>query len=103
MFQQGQSGNPSGRPKGAVNKTTKELREMITNFLLENFEEVQRSFKDLEPKQKVKVYCDMLRFVLPRHKVVDEVGLERLSNEELDEMLERLKEAASREFQDGAG
>jgi len=32
-FRPGQSGNPSGRPKGAVNKTTKALKDMILGSL----------------------------------------------------------------------
>ncbi len=57
-FEKGESGNPAGRPKGALNKKTKELRQMISDFLLENFEEVQKTFKELPPKGKVKLYCD---------------------------------------------
>ena len=94
MFEKGQSGNPAGRPKGSVNKNTKELRELITNFLLENFEEMQQGFQQMPPAKKVKVYTDLLKLALPRPKYSDELMLDKLTNEQLDEMLERLKEAA---------
>ena len=98
-FEKGESGNPAGRPKGSFNKTTKELRQMISDFLLENFEEIQQTFKELPPKEKVKLYCNLLAFALPRLKPVDETVLERLSDQELDELFEKLKEAASKSLE----
>ena len=32
-FKKGESGNPVGRPKGSLNKTTQELREQITQAI----------------------------------------------------------------------
>ena len=32
-FKKGESGNPIGRPKGSLNKTTQELREQITQAI----------------------------------------------------------------------
>lgn len=98
-FEKGESGNPAGRPKGSFNKTTKELRQMISDFLMENFEEVQQTFKELPPKEKVKLYCDLLSFALPRLRPVDETVLERLSDQELDELFEKLKDAANKSLQ----
>jgi len=32
-FKKGESGNPEGRPKGSLNKTTKDIRELISEAL----------------------------------------------------------------------
>jgi hypothetical protein len=89
---------PGRRPKGALNKTARDLRQMISNFLMENFEEVQKSFKEIPPKEKIKVYCNLLAFAVPKLRPSDELMLERLSDEELNELLEKLKEAANRQL-----
>lgn len=41
---QGESENPDGRPAGAKNKTTLQLRETITGFLENNFDDKFGSF-----------------------------------------------------------
>src|ERR1700722_2769502 len=97
-FEKGESGNPAGRPKGSLNKTAKDLRQMISDFLVENFEEVQKSFKEIPPKEKIKVYCHLLAFAVPKLRPSDELMLERLSDEELNELFEKLKEVANRQL-----
>ncbi len=97
-FEQGESGNPTGRPKGAMNATAKLLRQMISDFLVENFVEVQKSFKELPPKEKVKTFCKLLTFAVPRLKASDDLLLERLSDQELNDLFERLKECANRQL-----
>ncbi len=97
-FEKGESGNPAGRPKGAMNAKAKLLRQMISDFLVENFEEVQKSFKEIPPKEKIKVYCNLLAFAVPKLKPSDELILERLSDDELNELFEKLKEAANRQL-----
>jgi len=99
-FEKGESGNPAGRPKGALNKTTRELRQMISDFLMENFEEIKETFKEMPPKEKVKLYCDLLKFALPRLRPSDDLLLERLSDDELNELFEKLKDAANRQLQE---
>ena len=41
MFQKGQSGNPNGRPKGAKNRITEELREAFAMLLENNLEQYE--------------------------------------------------------------
>ena len=41
MFQPGQSGNPAGRPKGAKNRITEELREAFAMLLENNLEQYE--------------------------------------------------------------
>jgi len=70
-FIQGQSGNPNGKPLGTKNKTSNHLRELITDFLSENFEKVRDDFETLSPKERTKLYCDLLQYGLPKLQSVN--------------------------------
>ena len=52
----------SGRPQGSKNK----MREKIKAFLELNFDELQISFNELEPKEKIFFYISLLQFGLPK-------------------------------------
>jgi hypothetical protein len=94
-FEKGTSGNPEGRPKGSANKTSLQLRETISSFLENNFERVVKDFEVLSPKERVKVYCDLLQFGLPRLQAVQlETDFERLPEDQLDAIIESLKTGA---------
>jgi hypothetical protein len=62
----GQTNNPAGKPIGAKNKIGSELRVMISDFLENNFHRVQQDFEELTPKDRAKVYCDLLQYSLPK-------------------------------------
>jgi len=94
-FEKGVSGNPSGKPPGARNKTGLQLRETITNFLSENFPKVIEDFNSLKPRDRVKLYCDLLQYGLPKLQSVSlGFDLERLTDDQLDEVIEQLKQSA---------
>ena len=69
-FKKGISGNPDGRPIGSANKTSLQLREAITDFLETNFEKIRTDFEDLKPKDRAKLYCDLLQYGLPKLQAI---------------------------------
>lgn len=64
-FKKGTSGNPNGRPKGAKDKATTQLREMITKLVEREFDNVDTLLLQLEPKERAKFLTDLLKYAVP--------------------------------------
>lgn len=97
-FKKGQSGNPTGKPPGAKNKIGIQLRETISNFLINNFDVIQKDFKKLQPKDRAKLYCDLLQYGLPRLQAIsNEFQFEKLTDDQLTEVIETLKQTIENE------
>lgn len=86
-FQTGKSGNPKGRKKGSKNKTPEEIRQLIQNFIERNIDTLQTDFDKLSPDKKLQFIEKLFSHVLP--KPMNE--LERLTDEQLDEIINRLR------------
>ena len=86
-YKKGESGNPAGRPKGAPNKTTEEIRTMLQDFITANIESLQADFQAMEPKERLSFFERLLKHILPAPLP----ELERLTDEQLDELIEKLK------------
>jgi hypothetical protein len=55
-----------GKPKGATNKTTREIRQFITNFLNDKAYEIPHIWNTLNDKEKANLYLHLCRLVLPK-------------------------------------
>ncbi len=81
----GISNNPYGKPKGAKNKVSSEVKARLADFVNENLDEFQVSFKKLKDEVKAKLYLEALKLIIPRPKDEDEEAeSERRSREILD-------------------
>jgi hypothetical protein len=60
-----------GRTPGAVNKTTKEIREHFQNLVSSNLEQLDNDLKSLEPLQRLKMIIELSKFVVPTLKATE--------------------------------
>lgn len=77
-----------GRKKGTPNRSTDELRNLLQSFIDTNMKTLQADYNKLEPKDRLNFINSLLRHVLPAPLQ----ELERLTDEQLDELINRLKE-----------
>lgn len=83
-----------GRQKGTANKASSQLRGMITDFLHENWQQVEEDFKDpkLHPRDRLAFIEKLLKFAIPTLASTDATvelksQLESLSEEDLDKVV----------------
>lgn len=91
-FKKGTSGNPAGKPKGAVNKTTSDLRQWVTSFIEGNRAQIQKDWQALEPKDRIVLFERLLKYTLPTLQATSlTTDFEKLSDEQLAVIIDNLK------------
>ncbi|WP_152267018.1 DUF5681 domain-containing protein [Agriterribacter humi] len=87
----GQTGNPNGRPKGSPNKATKDLRQWVNGFIQSQTEQIQKDWKQLEPKDRIILFEKLLKYSLPTLQATSlTTDLEKLSDEDLDRIVNEI-------------
>jgi len=80
--------NRKGRKAGTPNKSTNELRLLVQSFVEENWQTVQGAFDKLDDKDKLNFIEKLLKHTLPAPLT----ELERLTDEQLDTLIHKLKQ-----------
>jgi hypothetical protein len=92
-FEKGQSGNPNGRPKGSLSKNTLELREKISQFLLDQYDTIEEDFKAATPGQRLKLYTDLLSYGIPKlQSVSNDIDIDKLTDEQVNDLWEKIQQ-----------
>ena len=66
----GRTNNPAGRPPGTPNKAGAELRERVTAFVADRWEQLERDFDDLEPRERLMFLEKLMAYTLPKLQAV---------------------------------
>jgi hypothetical protein len=61
----------SGKPKGAVNRTTKEARQILTEFLIDKAKDLPDLYDAMDIKDRATLILHLSKLLLPRPENVD--------------------------------
>lgn len=93
-YKKGESGNLSGRPVGASNKSTNKLRDWITEFLEDNKDRIKEDWLLLEPKDRIVLFEKLLKYSLPTLQATTiNSEFDNMTDTELDKIISELKRA----------
>jgi len=85
----------TGRPKGSSNKTTQKIRDAYAKLVEENLEQLKQDFSELEPKDRIKLYMELSKYVIPTLKQTEFTGdiAHSLDDFDISEIYGKSKEA----------
>lgn len=63
--------NLNGRPKGSLNKTTAETKEIIKNIVSNQMASVEALLNKLEPRERIDAIIKLLPFVIPKQQSIE--------------------------------
>jgi len=90
-YKTGQSGNPNGRKKGAINKVAKPIKEQLSEFLNEKIQELPAIWNKLNARDKAQFLKDLWPYYMARMQAIQmEVDLGGLNESQLDYIINGL-------------
>ena len=92
-FRPGNNANPAGRPRGAKNKLHRSFIEALTKDFEENGDKAIRQCRVTQPGK----YLALIASTLPREFFFEHNTVGQLSDDDLDKMIELLRERVQAE------
>ena len=90
-MEKGKTNNPNGRPKGTPNKITADMRGWLTTVIDKNRKQMVKDLKMLDPKDRLQILEKLMQYVIPKQQAVSaEIDFNRLSDEQLDAVIDKL-------------
>lgn len=86
--------NPNGRPKGAANKTTSEIRAAFQQLVSNNIDTLQSDLESMEPEKRVSYIIKLSEFILPRLQSLSFENQIELEYKQLEALLNSAPEQA---------
>ncbi len=63
--------NPSGKPRGAKNRTTIEVKQALQKIVDKELDQVDKYLKQLEPKERLDFLIKLLPYVTPKQSEIE--------------------------------
>lgn len=85
MYKKGESGNPTGRPKGSINKNAKAIKDAISGILREELtpDNLRAQLARMSAKDRVDSLIKLAAYILPKPRDEEDKVHENSFREEL--------------------
>ena len=93
-FKKGESGNPAGKPKGTLNKTTTDLRAWVNVLVNKNMTQMEKDLKGLEPKERLQILERFMQYCIPRQQSISVEAQIQAEYQAIESLIEKLPDEA---------